>query len=134
MNNTQTAVWPTLIYKDAPAAIEFLKTAFGFTESMVVKNEQDETIIEHCQLRWPQGGGVMLGTANRPDSEFSKRPTGHSSAYLVTPDPDSLFEQATAAGAKVFRELDDTDYGSRDFSASDPEGNLWNFGTYAGED
>jgi uncharacterized glyoxalase superfamily protein PhnB len=27
-------------------------------------------------------------------------------------------------------ELTDTDYGSRDFSARDPEGNLWTFGTY----
>ncbi|MGH2960652.1 MAG: VOC family protein, partial [Solirubrobacterales bacterium] len=24
----------------------------------------------------------------------------------------------------------DTDYGSRDYSARDPEGNMWSFGTY----
>ena len=29
--------------------------------------------------------------------------------------------------------LTDTDYGSRDFSARDPEGNVWSFGTYAPE-
>jgi len=29
-------------------------------------------------------------------------------------------------------ELLDTDYGSRDYAARDPEGNLWSFGTYAG--
>jgi uncharacterized glyoxalase superfamily protein PhnB len=28
------------------------------------------------------------------------------------------------------RELIDTDYGSREFSVRDPEGNLWSFGTY----
>ena len=28
-------------------------------------------------------------------------------------------------------ELTDTDYGSRDFSVRDPEGNVWSFGTYA---
>ena len=27
-------------------------------------------------------------------------------------------------------EIHDTDYGSRDYSARDPEGNLWHFGTY----
>ncbi len=27
----------------------------------------------------------------------------------------------------------DTDYGSRDFAARDPEGNRWSFGTYRGE-
>ena len=28
------------------------------------------------------------------------------------------------------REPFDTDYGSRDYSAKDPEGNIWYFGTY----
>ena len=28
---------------------------------------------------------------------------------------------------------DDTDYGSHDFAARDPEGNRWSFGTYRGE-
>jgi uncharacterized glyoxalase superfamily protein PhnB len=35
-----------------------------------------------------------------------------------------------AAGAQVERELADMDYGSREFSVRDPEGNLWSFGTY----
>ena len=30
----------------------------------------------------------------------------------------------------VVRELSDTDYGSREFSVRDPEGNVWSFGTY----
>lgn len=29
--------------------------------------------------------------------------------------------------------LTDTDYGSRDYSARDPEGSLWSFGTYRPE-
>ena len=41
--------------------------------------------------------------------------------------------RAVAAGAEVFHELEDQDYGSRDFAVKDPEGNLWNFGTYTGE-
>jgi uncharacterized glyoxalase superfamily protein PhnB len=28
-------------------------------------------------------------------------------------------------------DIRDTDYGSRDFAARDPEGHLWSFGTYA---
>jgi uncharacterized glyoxalase superfamily protein PhnB len=35
-----------------------------------------------------------------------------------------------AAGATIERELSDQDYGSREFTARDPEGNLWSFGTY----
>jgi uncharacterized glyoxalase superfamily protein PhnB len=35
-----------------------------------------------------------------------------------------------AAGADVAVEIMNTDYGSRDFTLRDPEGNLWAFGTY----
>ena len=41
--------------------------------------------------------------------------------------PDDAF---TAAGAEIVIDLHDTDYGSRDYSAKDPEGYLWDFGTY----
>jgi uncharacterized glyoxalase superfamily protein PhnB len=44
-----------------------------------------------------------------------------------------LFARATAAGARVLRQLHDTDYRSRDFAVVDPEGNHWSFGTYRGE-
>jgi uncharacterized glyoxalase superfamily protein PhnB len=46
-------------------------------------------------------------------------------------EPDALFERATGAGAEVVMEPTDQDYGSRDFTVRDPEGNLWSFGTYA---
>jgi uncharacterized glyoxalase superfamily protein PhnB len=45
-------------------------------------------------------------------------------------DPDALHDRAKEAGATIVRELADQDYGSREFTASDPEGNLWSFGTY----
>jgi hypothetical protein len=31
-----------------------------------------------------------------------------------------------------YRDAQDEDYGSRGFTARDPEGNLWSFGTYRG--
>jgi hypothetical protein len=46
------------------------------------------------------------------------------------PGTDELFERAKAAGAEVVREPFDTDYGSHDFTVRDPEGNIWNVGTY----
>jgi uncharacterized glyoxalase superfamily protein PhnB len=58
---------------------------------------------------------------------------GNDAVYGVCDDPDALFERATAAGAEVVRGLKDEDYGSRGFTVRDPEGNLWSFGTYAGE-
>ena len=133
MSNEAKTIWPTLNYTDAPAAIEFLQEAFGFTVSLVVPNESDETVVEHAQLRWPEGGGVMLGTANRDGNPFSQRPTGAGSVYVVTDRPDEVFDRAVGAGAAVLAPLRDEDYGSRGFSVTDPEGNIWSFGTYTGE-
>jgi uncharacterized glyoxalase superfamily protein PhnB len=126
-------IWPTFLYADAPAAIEFLQQAFGFTVSLVVPNEADPSVIEHAQLHGPEGGGIMLGSANRPGNPFSERTPGAGSVYVVTERPDELYDRAVAAGADVLAALKDEDYGSRGFSAKDPEGNIWSFGTYTGE-
>jgi uncharacterized glyoxalase superfamily protein PhnB len=69
---------------------------------------------------------VMLGTA-RGDDRFA---TGRAVVYVVVDDPDATHDQAKAAGATIVQELTDQDYGSREFAAEDPEGNVWSFGTY----
>jgi uncharacterized glyoxalase superfamily protein PhnB len=115
---------PTLRYKDAKAAIDFLDRAFGVERKAVYENE--DGTVGHAELTSGRGM-VMLGTSGVGDKQFE---TAHSSIYVVVPDPDALHERAKAAGAEITRELQDTDYGSREFSALDPEGNVWSFGTY----
>ena len=124
-----TRVWPTLRYEDARAAIVFLVEAFGFAES-AVHGEGDR--IDHAELEWPGGGGVMLGSAAR-DSVLADLPAGVGAVYLVTDDPDGLYTRAVDAGARVVRGLADEDYGSRGFTCRDPEGVFWSFGTYRGD-
>jgi len=122
-------VWPTVRARDGRALIAFLVEAFGFRET-VTYGEGDA--VHHSELAWPEGGGVMLGTArNTPDDVWPIQP-GTFGAYVVTDHPDELCARARAAGAKIVMELHDTDYGSRDFVAADPEGNRWSFGTYRG--
>lgn len=132
MSDTTPApqVWPTLRATDARALIRFLVDVVGFQET-VVHGTGD--LVEHAQLSWPPGGGIMLGSA-RPDSgdQWPIQP-GTFGAYVVVDDPDALFERVRAAGAEITAELHDTDYGSRDFAIRDPEGNRWSFGTYRGE-
>ncbi|MEU4688483.1 VOC family protein [Actinoplanes sp. NPDC023714] len=123
-----TFVWPTLQAHDARALIRFLVDAFGFEET-VVYGSGDQ--VDHAQLDWPLGGGIMLGSG-KPDSVWKLTP-GTFGAYVVTDDVDALHERAAAAGAEILKKPFDTDYGSRDFTARDPEGNLWSFGTYRGE-
>lgn len=132
-NHTTTAVWPVLTFKDAPAAITFLSEAFGFEATGVYTDESNPSIVVHAEMRWPLGGGIMFGSAGKDDGPFGTRIPGNDSVYVVCDDPDGLFERATAAGAQVVRGLADEDYGSRGFTVRDPEGNLWSFGTYAGE-
>jgi uncharacterized glyoxalase superfamily protein PhnB len=122
-------IWPSLNYDDPHAAIKFL-VALGFAETAVHNDEQGR--VAHAELRWPEGGGIMLGQAGRADSEFSQMPTGCASLYIVTDDPDGAHERATTAGAELVRPLRDEDYGSRGFSVRDPEGNILSFGTYRG--
>jgi uncharacterized glyoxalase superfamily protein PhnB len=123
-------VWPSLRARDARALIRFLVDVFGFEETVVYG---DGDRVDHAQLSWPPGGGVMLGSArDDADDPFALRP-GTFGAYVVLDDPDGLFAKVKAAGVDIVKEPITTDYGSRDFSARDPEGNIWSFGTYRGE-
>ena len=122
-------VWPTLKAHDARRLIRFLVDAFGFEET-VVYAEGD--VVHHAELAWPLGGGVMLGSVHESDDPWPVQP-GSTGCYVVTDDPDALHVRAVAAGAEITEGPHDTDYGSRDFAARDPEGNRWSFGTYRGE-
>jgi uncharacterized glyoxalase superfamily protein PhnB len=123
-------VWPSLRAKDAYRLIRFLVDAFGFEETTV---HGDGTTVDHAELCWPLGGGIMLGSARDNDDDSWPLQPGTFGCYVVTDDPDALCARASAAGAEITMALRDTDYGSRDFAARDPEGNLWSFGTYRGE-
>jgi hypothetical protein len=50
--------------------------------------------------------------------------------YCALDDVDSLYERVRESGGDIAVEITETDYGSRDFTVCDPEGNLWAFGTY----
>ncbi len=116
-------VFPTLVYDDASAAIDFLTNAFG-AERHAVYGENGT--VQHAELRL--GNGIVMFGPSRPDSAATRG--GGGGVYVVIDDPDAHCVQARGAGAEVVREPFDTDYGSRDYSAKDPEGNIWHFGTY----
>jgi uncharacterized glyoxalase superfamily protein PhnB len=114
---------PTLRYKDPRAAIDFLERAFGFDCKAVHEGENGE--VAHSEVAFG-GGMIMIGTS-RPGDRFE---TGRAVLYGVVADPDEHYERARAAGAEILMELTDQPYGSREYAAADPEGNVWSFGTY----
>jgi uncharacterized glyoxalase superfamily protein PhnB len=123
-------IFPALRYRDAPAAIEWLGRAFGFAPRMVVDGEGGT--VAHAELVLGDAM-IMLGSERPRDGSAYDRvapAAGTGAVYVVVDDPDTLLERARAAGAEVVRESQDTDYGSREFTARDVEGNVWSFGTY----
>jgi uncharacterized glyoxalase superfamily protein PhnB len=119
-------------YRDAPKMLEWLCKAFGFERHFVVPGENGT--IAHAQLVL-DGGMIMLGSAR--DDEWGQlvktvadvgARTG--AAYVVVRDVDAHHARAKAAGAEIVRALQNTDYGSREYAARDPEGQVWSFGTY----
>jgi uncharacterized glyoxalase superfamily protein PhnB len=127
---TQT-IFPSMRYANAPAAIDWLEKAFGFRRQMVVPGP--DGTIAHAQLTC-NDGMIMLGSY-KDDVFRYKTPRAAGgvtqAAYLCVADIDAHFARASAAGAEIVVELKDTDYGSREYSARDPEGHLWHFGTYS---
>jgi uncharacterized glyoxalase superfamily protein PhnB len=106
---TGATFYPGLLYADADAAIEWLERTFGF-ERREVHRAEDES-----------------GIGREP---FRSLPAGKRLVYCATDGVEAFYERAREAGAEIALELSDTDYGSRDFTARDPEGTLWSFGTY----
>jgi uncharacterized glyoxalase superfamily protein PhnB len=130
------AVIPCLRYADAPAAIEFLCAAFGFERHAVYADDKDPSLIHHAQLA---DRGCMIMLSSLGDSDWAKKAGlrtvaeagGNTQApYVVIDDVDGHAARARAAGAEIVSAPKDQDYGGRVYSARDPEGYVWSFGSY----
>jgi len=125
---------PALRYKDAPGAIAFLCNAFGFAKHAVHEGEKGS--IAHAQLILGNGM-IMLGSASNegeygawvkpPERPFLFNTQG---LYVVVADVDAHHAKAKAAGAKILIAPKNEDYGGRSYTARDPEGHVWTFGSY----
>jgi uncharacterized glyoxalase superfamily protein PhnB len=120
------AIYPTLRYDDAPAAIRFLVDAFGFEADAV--HEGDRGRISHALLGF--GPGLVMVSSRTSDPSRDPFDLGPGCLYVAVDDPDAHYERAKKAGAEIVMELTDQSYGSREYAARDPEGHVWCFGTY----
>lgn len=128
--STQTAtatLYPHLQYADADAAMQWLEDVLGCER--VADHRDDAGNVVHAEVAL--GGAVlMLGSAGVGRDPFRSLPPGGQLVYVALDEVDSLYERVRDAGGEIAVETTDTSYGSRDFTARDPEGNLWAFGTY----
>ena len=130
MNGSQLI--PCMRYVDAPKAIEWLCSTFGFERQLVV---EEGGVVHHAQLALGRSM-IMLGSVSKQNvyGELMRQPAeaggNTQSVYLISSDPDALYAKAQKAGARIVMEIKDEDYGGRGFGCLDPEGHLWNVGSY----
>ena len=131
---TGSSIIPCLRYKDAKVMIDWLCETFGFQRHAV--HEDGKGGIAHAQLTLGSGM-IMLGSARDGHDDFGRAQSTPAqlggttqSPYVVVADADKIYTRAKVAGAEIVIEIKDEDYGGRSFSCSDPEGHLWNIGTY----
>ncbi len=126
---TRQTIFPALRYRDARAAVDWLADAFGFERVHVY---DDDGVVAHAELRFGDSM-IMFGQAHEPKAgEYSAiaPPPGNAALYAIADDVDAHHEHARAAGAEILVAPRDQDYGSREYTARDLDGNVWTFGTY----
>jgi uncharacterized glyoxalase superfamily protein PhnB len=116
---TAPRIFPTVHYPDVDEGVAFLKRAFGFEEHVIYRDDAGRPV--HTELRY--GPSIVFVGAD-PDR------VGTSTLYVAIDDADAHCDRARGAGAEITIEPRDLDYGSRDYAATDPSGNRWQFGTY----
>ena len=128
----KSPVIPTMRYRDAPAAIDWLCRVLGFSRHLVVPD--GDGIVAHSQLTL--GDGMIMLGSERDDAHgrLMKVPgpdgANTQSACIVVDDPHAVHERAVAAGADIVSPLEHPEYGGVFFACRDPEGHVWNIGSY----
>ena len=109
-------ITPNIIAEDAEGVAEFLKRAFGATESY--RLTLSDGTLTHCELKI--GDSIInLGTAMEGWAAHGLI------AQVFVEAPDALFEQAVLAGATALMPMTDMFFGIREGRISDPFGNVW---------
>jgi uncharacterized glyoxalase superfamily protein PhnB len=117
---------PYLAYEDAPAALDFLRDAFGFEERF--RLPMSDGRIGHAEVVY--GGNVLfLASLWKEVGNMSPKdlPGIHCQIYCRVDDVDAHFRRARDAGAVVINEPVDQEYGERNYRAMDLEGHRWIF-------
>jgi uncharacterized glyoxalase superfamily protein PhnB len=128
-----TPVIPTVRYRDVPAAIAWLCRAFG----MKVHRVETDPSGAPCYAELTIGSGMLM-VAPIEDTVFGRllvQPDEIGGVetqvcYLCVTNARAHHARAKAAGAVIVIDPDHEANKGRGYSCRDPEGHVWNFGTY----
>jgi PhnB protein len=125
-------VTPHLVIRDAAAAIEFYRTAFG--AEVLLSMPAPNGTIAHAELQI--GDSRLMLADEMPEMGATAPPTVGGSPvhiFLYIPDVDRWFARATGAGAKPDMPPTDMFWGDRYAKLTDPFGHKWAMATHVEE-
>jgi PhnB protein len=124
MSRGSPALSPYLTVKDAAAAIDFYRAAFGAVE--LFRLTADDGRIGHAELSIA-GTTVMLSDEWPDFGVLSPPSLGGSPVklHLYVDNCDAVVARAVAAGATLMRPVTDQFYGDRSGMIADPFGHSW---------
>ncbi len=124
-------ITPYLTVRDAAAAIDFYKKAFG-AEEIARHNAPDGKRLMHAHLKVLSMDLMLsddfpdhMGGRSRTPEAFGGSPV---TLHLQTDDANALWETIVAAGATVTMPLMDQFWGDRYGQFTDPFGHCWSVG------
>ncbi len=124
---------PLMRYRDLAAAVDWLCATFGFEKQVAVSGADGGTV--YAQLVYGPSM-VMLGAVRETDLDRLLRQPDEvggietQSCYVVVEDIEAHYARTVAAGAEILLEVQGDGFGRRGYSCRDPQGHIWNFGTY----
>lgn len=126
MPATRTEIFPYIFYRDVPAALDWLASAFGFTEEMRTGTPRGGM---HAQMTL-DGQRIMMGQGAAEWSMVSPREAGMATMgiFIYLDDVDAHYARAREAGAEIVHPPRDESYG-RTYTARDLDGHPWFFTT-----
>jgi uncharacterized glyoxalase superfamily protein PhnB len=122
-----------LRYRDVAAASDWLCTAFGFQRHFVATSETG--VVHFAQLTFGSAMLMLVSVHDTGLNSYIKQPdeiggAETQSCYLLVSDADAHCARARSSGAEMILDIQDDEFGGRSYACRDPEGHIWNFGTY----
>jgi PhnB protein len=115
---------PYICVRDAGAALEFYKKAFGAVEDFRLTEPSGK--IGHAELKF---GGETLMLADEFPEYGIKSPSSLGGSpvtlHMAVENVDLIAQRAVEAGATMIREPKDEFYGARSCRIEDPFGHQW---------
>lgn len=127
------SISPGLLYHDAATAIDWLCRVFGCERRLVVQGSSGHVL--HATLTLGRGMLMLSSAEHNAFPQVIRAPrevggVGTVEIIVHVAAVDEHYAHAVREGADIVMAIEDKPYGGRGYTARDPEGHVWHFGSY----